>query len=165
MTNLSGEPFEADWHFVDGSAKVWDGEKWRRFKWAEAPGWYDFQGVSHYWNGTDWEYDLGEKQDKYRYVSPHVSRNAKLSFSDRVSVVAVVAIFLILVWLGGKILVSAFLPNLGNPTKQTCTTEECIQAQLDIWSQEDQERRQAQIDKELAQIEEDRILEENGIVP
>lgn len=100
-----------------------------------------------------------------KYILPDESKKANLSFSDRVTLVAGVTIFLILVWFGGRIVFSVFFDGIGKSTNQTCTTEECIQAQIDIWSQEDQERQQVEIDKELAQIEKDRILEENGIVP
>lgn len=52
---MTEESFEEDWYLVEGVARYWDGEKWRRFKWAQAPDWYDFQGVSHYWDGAEWD--------------------------------------------------------------------------------------------------------------
>ena len=61
---MTEESFEADWYLVEGVARVWDGEKWRRFKWAEAPGWYYFQNVSHYWDGAEWDVDASSGADE-----------------------------------------------------------------------------------------------------
>ena len=51
--NSSIEPQEgeSDWYLVDGVAKYWDGDKFRKFIFNFPVGWYDFQGNVLYWDG------------------------------------------------------------------------------------------------------------------
>ncbi len=74
-------------------------------------------------------------------------------------------LLLALVWFSAQILFSVFFEGIGEPTKNDCTSEECIQARIDIWSQEHQEDLEAKIDSEKREILKEQILEEEGIVP
>ena len=58
------EPSEEGWYFVDGVAKVWDGEKWRRFKFEYPPGRYAISGEPHYWDGAEWDVDASSGADE-----------------------------------------------------------------------------------------------------
>lgn len=52
MWNEASEP---GWYITDDTAKYWDGEKWRKFKWSNPPGVYEFDGIEYYWNGQTWQ--------------------------------------------------------------------------------------------------------------
>ena len=77
---MTDEPSEVGWYFVDGVAKVWDGENWRRFKFQYPPGRYVISGKQHYWDGAEWDVDAssgadesepGFKQDwEYKHENP-----------------------------------------------------------------------------------------------
>ena len=82
-----------EWYLIDGVARVWDGEKWRRHKWSEPQGWYEFQGKEHYWDGNEWS-SLTEGDTKSRSVQSN--DGSKNKSSKRTGVFSKIALTLIL---------------------------------------------------------------------
>ena len=49
---MSGE--DSGWYIIEGKAKYWDGETWRKNKFNQPPGEYQLQNGAMRWDGTDW---------------------------------------------------------------------------------------------------------------
>lgn len=68
------------WYFINYQAKYWDGASWRKFKWSQEPGAYEFENGFGEWNGLTWtkiEY-INEAGRKINWSSnPSASSNER----------------------------------------------------------------------------------------